>query len=53
MLAETEKAEDEYQERLFHCEGDWALAQVPRRSVESLSLEILKSCLDMVFSNLF
>lgn len=50
---EAEKTWDGYQKRLFHCGGDWSLAKVPRRSVESLSLEILRSFQDMVFSNLF
>ena len=40
------------QETLFLGEGDTALAQVPRDVMESFSLEIFQSYLDMVLGNL-
>ena len=43
---ETQEVPSEHHETLFHCDGGPALAQVAQRSVESLSLETLKSCLD-------
>lgn len=45
---ESQEGPSDHQRTLFHCEGNQALEQAARGVVESLSLEILKSHLNMV-----
>jgi len=52
--AQTEAREvlSEHKEELLHSEGDGALNKLPRKAVDSPSLEIFKNSLDEVLCNL-